>query len=102
MVICSDSVKNVIDRLWIEEFVTQQSKSQKGLSNKIKTNLESLDTSVARVHANAVNDVPFSWKRDKKYVLVVDDYKFSYSVIADIVKVDEVYYKGNIIDESKR
>lgn len=100
MVLCNDNVQNVLDRIFLEEFVTHNPPHRDLFSNIINQ-IENLDRTIARFRASSVPYAPFSWKRDNYYILRVQKYMFAYIIGVDnTIRVEEVCYDGRIIYEN--
>ena len=76
MVIVSDEIENVLDRIFLVGIAYNGSIPP--LYTKAKSAILNLDKSSLNVYASSVNNAPFSWKRDNLSVLIVDNLMFSY------------------------
>ena len=99
MVIVSDDVRNVVNRIFLIGI------AYKGripnMYGQIISAFEKLESSVANVNASSVNSVPFAWRRDKMLVLRVGSLMFSYTKTiqqnGEIKETVEQYLKRNLI-----
>ena len=105
MVIYSNEVENVLDRIFLVGVAYNGQIPP--LYTKAKTAILNLDKTVSNVYASSVNNVPFAWKRDNVLVLVVGKLMFSYlkKINKDgniIIVVDEVAENGRIVTEREK
>ena len=105
MVIYSNEVENVLDRIFLVGVAYNGQIPP--LYTKAKTAILNLDKTVSNVYASSVNNAPFAWKRDNVLVLVVGKLMFSYlkKINKDgniIIVVDEVAENGRIVTEREK
>jgi hypothetical protein len=95
MIIYSNEVKNVLDRIFLEE-IALRGNELKTYNQCIET-LDSLENSIITYYAHE----PFAWKRDKVPYVKAGRYWFSYKRYPSAIIVQEVYdsQKGIIITE---
>jgi hypothetical protein len=84
MVICSPSVKNVLDRLFLN--ATTMGRTPIEYNNCIQA-LHRIESGVLRTMAKQ----PLSWARSHLFVVKTSRYWFGYVIINDIPIVEEVF-----------
>jgi hypothetical protein len=104
MVIVSDTVQNVLNRIYLIG-IAYNGQPPNSYSDCINA-IEKLDKTVANIFAKSVNNTPFAWKRDNMLVCTVGKYGFSYikyqTTKETIVIVEEVSENGQIVTENKQ
>lgn len=85
MVIYSNSVKNVLDRLFLE------AAAFRGNTPTIYNNCISALQNLERCQMDKIATAPFAWVRDKMYTVQVGRYCFSYRRFPNSIIVEEVY-----------
>lgn len=105
MVIVSDDVRNVVNRIFLVGI------AYKGripnMYGQIISAFEKLESSVANVNASSVNSAPFAWRRDKMLILRVGSLMFSYTKTIQqngetLVIVHEAMENGRIVTEQEK
>ena len=76
MVIISNEVENVLDRIFLVGIAYNGNIPT--LYTKAKSAILNLDKTLSNVYASSVNNAPYAWKRDNLLVLVVGKLMFSY------------------------
>ena len=104
MVILSEEVENVLDRIFLVGVAYDGIIPP--LYTKAKSAISNLDKTVLNVYASSVNHAPYAWKRDNTRVLVVDELLFSYEKNtlkngSIAVIVHEVAENGVIVTEKQ-
>ena len=96
MILYSNSVQNVLDRLFLEDVAF--SGKEPNTYNECIEALEGLENCIIGMTANK----PLAWAREKTKFIPVGRYWFSYKVLPDAIVVDEVYdtLTGQIITEA--
>ena len=103
MVIINEAVRDVLRRVYLVG-IAYNGEIPKLYFQSMDA-LERLDKSVASIPATAVNNAPFTWKRDKVLVLSVGRLMFSYERVNQdkgevAVIVHEVAENGVIVTEA--
>ena len=105
MVIVSDDVRNVVNRIFLVGI------AYKGhipnMYGQIISAFEKLESSVANVNASSVNSVPFAWRRDKMLVLRVGSLMFSYTKTIQqnretLIIIHKAMENGRIVTEQEK
>ena len=102
MVIISNEVENVLDRIFLVGIAYNGNIPT--LYTKAKSAILNLDKTLSNVYASSVNNAPYAWKRDNLLVLVVGKLMFSYekNTLKDGsigIVVHEVAENGRIVTE---
>ena len=105
MVIISNEVENVLDRIFLVGIAYNGNIPT--LYTKAKSAILNLDKALSNVYASSVNNAPYAWKRDNLLVLVVRKLMFSYekNTLKDGsigIVVHEVAENGRIVTEMQK
>ena len=104
MVIVSEDVKNVVNRIFLVGIAHRG--RIPNLYGNIVNAFEKLDTSVANISASSVNSAPFAWKRDGMLILKIGSMMFSYTKTIQqngetLVIIQEAAENGVIVTEKQ-
>lgn len=96
VIIYSRSVKNVLDRIYLES-VALRGQNPKEYYECIDA-IESLQHSIVTIRANSR---PLCWVREKATIICPNRYWFSYKRFSNAILIDEVYdsKSGQILSE---
>lgn len=102
MVIVSEDVRNVVDRIFLVGIAYNG--RIPNMYGQIINAFKKLESSVANINASSVNSAPFAWRRDKMLVLRVGALMFSYTKTVQqngdtLVIIHEVMENGRIVTE---